>query len=141
LSGIMAGVTPQQYKLLTYIRNQIIHFGNAPTFSEMKKFMEVTSNQTIGDWIEILEREGYIKKDKGRLRGIGVTSKGKKGFGENLQVQNPETIKKEFAVFSSYTSSSTMVFNYTPNNTDNGINIKTNNVIPVWEGGEKSGTS
>lgn len=134
-------MTPKQYKLLTFIRNGIVHFGKAPTFSEMKEYMEVTSNQTVGDWIAILEREGYITKDKGRLRGIRITAKGMKGFDEKLQVQKPEAVKKVFTIFSGNATTSPSFFNYTPTTNDKGINIQANNVIPAWKGGEKNGSS
>lgn len=134
-------MTPKQYKLLTFIRDQIVHFDKAPTFSEMKEFMEVTSNQTIGDWIAILEREGYITRDKGRLRGVDMTAKGMKGFDEKLQVQKPEAVKKAFTTFSGNATTNPLFFNYTPTTNDIGINIHANNVIPAWEGGEKDGSS
>lgn len=134
-------MTPKQYKLLTFIRNQIVHFSKASTFSEMKEFMEVTSNQTIGDWLSILERDGYISRKKGKLRGIFITQRGKSGFDENLQLQNPEAIKKSFVPAYNNMTSSLGVFNTPQNLFDKGINVNAKDVIPEWEGGEKSGSS
>lgn len=118
-----------------------MHFGKAPTFSEMKEFMKVTSNQTIGDWLSILERDGYISRNKGKLRGISITQRGKSGFDENLQLQNPEAIKKSFVPVYSSVTSSPGVFSTPQNLFDKGINVNAKDVIPEWEGGEKSGSS
>lgn len=132
-------MTPKQYSLLTFIRNSIVHVGKAPTFSEMKDHMGVTSNQTIGDWISILEREGYIARNKGKLRGITVLEKGLKGFDENLQVQKDEAIKRSFSPVGGTTGVN--VYNISQTNFDKGININAKGIIPAWEGGEKNGSS
>ena len=107
-------MTPKQYELYIFIRNRLVHFGKAPTFSEMKKQMKVTSNQTIGDWLQILEREGYIAKNKGKLRGLSITDKGMRGFDENLQLQSSKAIKKSFVPIYSNATTSANVFNASP---------------------------
>lgn len=132
-------VTAKQLKLLIYIRNRITHFGKAPTFSEMKRIMEVTSNQTIGDWLVILEREGYILRDKGRLRGITVTEMGL-GFDENIRLQKEEAIRTALPLFSNSTTSA-LVFNRSSTFIGNNIKIEAKNDVPIWEGGEKNGSS
>ena len=134
-------MTPKQYELFSFIRNHIAHFGKAPTFSEMKAHMKVTSNQTISDWLQILEREGYISKNKGRFRGIGLTDKGTRGFDENLQLQRPDALKKSFIPAYSNATTSVSVLNAPQNHFDRGIIIKADNVIPAWKGGEKNGSS
>lgn len=134
-------MTPKQYELFRFIRNQIVHLGKAPTFSEMKAAMRVTSNQTIEDWLAILEREVYISRNKGRFRGIDVTEKGLKGFDETIKIQKKESIKTSFTPFSNNTTTSAAVFNTSPTNFDKGININASNAVPAWEGGEKDGSS
>lgn len=136
-----SSMTPKQYELFRFIRTQVIHLGKAPTFSEMRASMNVTSNQTIEDWLVILEREGYISRNKGRLRGIDITEKGLKGFDESIQIQKKESIKTSFTPFSSNATTGPGVFNSPPTNFDKGINTNANNVVPVWEGGEKNGSS
>ncbi len=68
-------MTPKQYELLKFIRNHIVHSGKGPTFKEMRDFMDVKSNQTIDDFLSILEREGFIVLEEGIKRGISVTAK------------------------------------------------------------------
>jgi len=118
-----------------------VHFGKAPTFSEMKEYMGVTSNQTISDWLLILGREGYISINKGKLRGIAITKKGRSGFDENIQLQNPKAIKKSFIRSYSNENTAMNVFNSNQNHFDKGININATSFIPAWKGGEKDGSS
>lgn len=132
-------VSSQQYKLFIFIRNRIVHFGKAPTFTEMKEFMQVTSNQTVVDWLSILEREKYILRNKGKFRGITIANKGTQGFNENIQLQDNRAIKKSFAPTHIDTTTNSNVFNIS--NVDKGINIRASNIIPTWKGGEKDGSS
>ncbi len=68
-------MTPKQFKLLTFLRNQFSHGSKGPSFSLMKNYMNVSSNQTIEDWLSILERDGYIKRVGGSRRSIVLTDK------------------------------------------------------------------
>ncbi|HLL60084.1 MAG TPA: hypothetical protein VK338_00025 [Candidatus Nitrosocosmicus sp.] len=134
-------MTPKQYKLYSFIRNQIVHSGKAPTFSEMKKHMVVTSNQTIGDWLSILERDGYISINKGKLRGIAITEKGMKGFDYNLQIQQSEAIKKPSISIYDRASTNFNIPSIQNMQNDKGIIMNSENAIPAWKGGEKNGSS
>jgi len=69
-------MTEKQLKLFTFIRNFIAHSDKGPTFREMKEYMKVKSNQTIYDWLEILEREHYISRQTGKQFGISLGEKG-----------------------------------------------------------------
>ncbi len=62
-------------KMLGFIRETISHTGKAPTYSEMKKYMKVTSNQTVSDLLSALERKSYIKIHKGERQGIEISQK------------------------------------------------------------------
>jgi SOS-response transcriptional repressor LexA len=66
----------KQLKLLQFIRNRSVHLGQGPTFKEMREHMGVTSNQTIADWLNILEQDGLIRQVKGKFRGIMITPNG-----------------------------------------------------------------
>lgn len=118
-----------------------MHFGKAPTFSEMKEYMGVTSNQTVGDWLSILEREGYLSKNKGKLRGLTITARGLRGFDEKLQLQDPKAVKTSFSPVNGAVSTGLGVFNSTQESMNQTINLDAKNVIPMWKGGEKNGSS
>lgn len=68
-------MTPRQEQLFNFIEEKINRFGKAPTFKEMRDFLNVTSNQTIEDILSLLERDSYIVREKGEFRGIKVTNK------------------------------------------------------------------
>lgn len=69
-------MTPNQTKLLNFIESKI-KAGGAPTYSEMRDYMEVTSNQTIKDVLNALEDKGYITIEKGKTKGIYLNEKGR----------------------------------------------------------------
>jgi len=70
-------MTEKQYRLFVYIKNQLIHNGKAPTFKDMKKFMCVTSNQTIEDWLKSIEKEGLISRTGTVKRKIVISKLGR----------------------------------------------------------------
>lgn len=82
-------ITHTQQKLLDFITLTVQVLAKGPTYGEMKKFMETTSNQAISDWLSILEREGYIKVQKGKKGGISLCHK------PIEQNQTPEQLKVE----------------------------------------------
>jgi len=123
-------MTPQQYKLLTFIRNTVVHMGKGPTYAEMREHMEVASSQAIIDWLNILEREEYIKQT-GKHRGIELTEKGRKQ--ESLNFTPAE--KTSISPFSAGgTISPTQ--NTVNNTPDISINKKS-----YLKGGENSGST
>lgn len=71
-------MTQKQLQLMKLIDNYVQTTGEAPTYSEMKRAIGVTSNQTVSDHLDALERSGLIKRLEGQKRGIIVTGQGKK---------------------------------------------------------------
>ncbi len=65
-------MTPQQIKLLRFIRNNIVHNGRGPTYKEMRDHMLVSSNQTIIDWLVVLKKQGFLKWEPGEATGIDI---------------------------------------------------------------------
>ncbi len=70
-------ITSRQLELLSFI-NLI---GNTreemPTYEEMKKFMKVSSKDTIFNFIESLVKQGYLVKTKLGKGNLKITDKGK----------------------------------------------------------------
>jgi SOS-response transcriptional repressor LexA len=123
----------KQLQLLQFIRNRTVHLGLGPTFKEMRDHMRVASNQTIADWLNILEQEGLIKQEKGKFRGIFVTPK---GMGAQFNLQK-EDLSTQLPFTRHYGDSTSASF-------DPGIYVA--NTLPptiirsaTIEGGEKSG--
>lgn len=59
------GVTTRQKDLLVAIYEHIVSTGYPPTFEEMREALGVSSNQSILDLLEKLQRRGLIKKENG----------------------------------------------------------------------------
>lgn len=59
------GVTARQKDLLAAIYEHIVTTGYPPTFEEMREALDVSSNQSILDLLEKLQRRGLIKKENG----------------------------------------------------------------------------
>lgn len=68
-------MTEKQLLLLDFLRNTITHTGRPPTFTAMRQFMGVASNQAVEDWLSILEREGYISRTGKGRRTIKLNNK------------------------------------------------------------------
>ncbi|MBI2025248.1 repressor LexA [Candidatus Kaiserbacteria bacterium] len=58
-------VTARQKDLLAAIYEHIVNTGYPPTFEEMREALNVSSNQSILDLLEKLQRRGLIKKESG----------------------------------------------------------------------------
>jgi SOS-response transcriptional repressor LexA len=128
-------MTKRQLQLLKFIRNTIVHLGKGPTYKEMRDHMDVKSNQAIADVLSVLDREGFIKQEEGRFRGIEVTDKGLVSVSKLASDQEPEL--PHLSSHSSYGASTSIgfessgfVFNSLPPSISN---------LATMEGGERSG--
>lgn len=66
-------LTEKQNKMLNFIKSYIEQHGFAPTYREMRDFIDVKSNQTIKDYLISLENKGMISVELGKVRGISLT--------------------------------------------------------------------
>lgn len=67
----MIDLTERQLKALGTIWGHIRSHGKFPTYSELMRALELKSKQTVADFLDILERKGYIV----RQERIGLTNK------------------------------------------------------------------
>ncbi|MBI4280882.1 repressor LexA [Candidatus Uhrbacteria bacterium] len=79
----MLPLTKRQHEILTILYQYISTEGYPPSFDELRKLLNVASNQTVTDALAALERKGVIRRGEGNARGVSIT---KKGF-EALEVQ------------------------------------------------------
>lgn len=70
------GITKRQKELLKIIYNFIKESGYPPTFEEMKKGLEISSNQTVIDLLKQLENKKVVKREEGDARGIVILPMG-----------------------------------------------------------------
>lgn len=125
-------MTSRQQKLLNFIRNTYT-LGRGPTYAEMRNHMEVKSSQAIMDWLNILERDGYIEQN-GKHRGIIVTNKG-------MEMGRVDIKKTPFvSCIPAIDAGGTITPVYTPENSLHSVTVL-NNTMQFLKGGENSGTS
>lgn len=65
-------ITKRQKELLSIIYRYIKDTGYPPTFEEMKERLGVSSNQSIVDLLEQLEKKSIIKHNEGIARSIAI---------------------------------------------------------------------
>lgn len=65
-------ITKRQKEVLLAIYNSIQGEGFPPSLQELKGKLDVTSNQTVLDLLDALERKGFIKREEGSARGINI---------------------------------------------------------------------
>jgi repressor LexA len=72
----MDKITKRQKELLLIIYRFIKDTGYPPTFEEMKERLDVVSNQSIINLLEVLENKKFIEREEGSARGIVITKQG-----------------------------------------------------------------
>ena len=70
----MIELTKKQTKVLELIQNYLKENGRSPQISELRDSLEVSSLRTVTQYLEILERKGFIYRDKYSKRGIRLLS-------------------------------------------------------------------
>lgn len=91
-------VTSKQKKALKAIYQSIKESGFPPTLADLKEKLDVSSNQSILNFLGILEKKGYIKRDNGIARGIKILPAGFKLLGKNYSVPIVGTAAAGFAI-------------------------------------------
>ncbi|MEK7116969.1 MAG: transcriptional repressor LexA [Patescibacteria group bacterium] len=71
-------ITTRQKELLSIIYDYFKSMGYPPTFEEMRESLKVSSNQSIIDLLEKLEKSRLIKKSRDAARGITILPLGYK---------------------------------------------------------------
>lgn len=65
-------LTKRQKELLVSIYQYIKDTGFPPTFEEMRRNLGVSSNQSILDLLQKLEKQGFVKREESTARGLAV---------------------------------------------------------------------
>ncbi|MBA3047211.1 transcriptional repressor LexA [Patescibacteria group bacterium] len=75
---MIKSITPKQKKVLEIIYNNIELTGFPPTLADLKNELNVSSNQAVLNYLETLEKKGYIERVEGQARGIKIMPLGYK---------------------------------------------------------------
>lgn len=74
-------ITTRQKQLLQIIYEYIRNNGYPPTFENMRESLGVSSNQSVIDHLENLEKSGYLQRGQGGARNIALLPLGYKVLG------------------------------------------------------------
>ena len=75
-------ITPKQKYALKAIYESIEDSGFPPTLADLREKLGVSSNQSVLNFLEALEEQGYIKREKDLARGINILNAGLKILGK-----------------------------------------------------------
>ncbi|HAI74542.1 MAG TPA: repressor LexA [Candidatus Moranbacteria bacterium] len=76
-------LTSKQRKVLEFIYTFLENSGFPPSISDLKEELNVSSNQSVLNFLYILEKKEYIKREGGQARGIKILPLGYREIGKN----------------------------------------------------------
>lgn len=76
-------LTPKQKNVLELIYESLENFGFPPTLADLKDKLNVASNQSVINFLDILEKKEYIKREEGQARSIKILPIGYKEIGKD----------------------------------------------------------
>ncbi len=77
-----SAITPKQKKVLEIIYHCIATEGFPPSLADLRAALNVSSNQSVLNFLEALERNGYIKREEGQARSIKILPLGLRVLGK-----------------------------------------------------------
>lgn len=80
---MIKNLTAKQKRVLELIYSSIKSVGFPPTLADLKEGLRVSSNQTILNYLESLDKKGYIKREEGQARSIKILPLGFNAIGED----------------------------------------------------------
>lgn len=69
-----ADLTPRQRHILAVIRDSVAHRGYPPSVREIGEAVGLASASSVAYQLGVLQRKGYLRKDKNRSRAVDVRS-------------------------------------------------------------------
>lgn len=80
----MNTITKKQKQVLSAIKRCISKTGESPTINELKKTLHVSSTRTVTQYLETLEKKGFISRIKNKTRNIELTDTTDDAYGETI---------------------------------------------------------
>jgi repressor LexA len=80
-------ITPKQKNALQAIYNSIKSSGFSPTLADLRADLKVSSNQSVLNFLDSLEKQQLIKRKEGQARSLQILPLGYKEIGENPLIQ------------------------------------------------------
>lgn len=73
-------ITNRQFEALNIIYKNIESSGFPPSLADLREALKVASNQSVINFLKVLENNGYIKREEGLARGLRILPKGYKAL-------------------------------------------------------------
>ncbi len=67
---MMTALTKRQSEILRFIQQGVVHNGYPPTIREIASRFNLSSTRTVYDHVAALEKKGYVRRDRGKGRGL-----------------------------------------------------------------------
>ncbi|MFA6047645.1 MAG: transcriptional repressor LexA [Parcubacteria group bacterium] len=80
-------LTPKQRNVLEFIYTFLENSGFPPSISELKEELNVSSNQSVLNFLDTLEKKGYIKREKDQARGLKILPMGAREIGKDVLIK------------------------------------------------------
>lgn len=68
----MEALTERQLEVLDFLNQFIMQWGYPPSHREIGSFLSIASTNGVRDHLTVLEKKGYIERDKNLSRGIRI---------------------------------------------------------------------
>lgn len=75
-------ITEKQKRVLEIIYSSIITEGFPPSLADLRELLGLASNQAVLNYLNTLEKGGFIQREEGQARGIKITPLGLKILGK-----------------------------------------------------------
>lgn len=86
MSNALLALTDKQKKVLNLIYDYINTSGFPPALADLKNELNLSSNQSVLNFLDTLEEKGCIKRENGQARGIKILPLGFKVIGKEQLV-------------------------------------------------------
>ncbi|KKR91862.1 MAG: LexA repressor [Parcubacteria group bacterium GW2011_GWC2_42_12] len=83
---MIKNITKRQLEALNIIYKNIESSGFPPSLADLREELKVASNQSVINFLKVLENSGYIKREEGLARGLKILPKGYKALGVDMLV-------------------------------------------------------
>ena len=77
-------LTTRQREVLLMIKSYVKEHNASPTIEEIADALKVSSTRTVTQYLESLERKGYIHRTKNKKRNITITNQSNPSYGETV---------------------------------------------------------
>ncbi len=82
-------LSPKQQRVLDTIKKQLVMTHESPTIEELRSALNLQSLRTVAQYLEVLERKGYIVRRKNMKRNIELRDADERGMPSAMLVSIP----------------------------------------------------